>query len=289
MHLYLIFIDVKSVSKINVLMYFDYREYLRNVLDAFKCLDKAFSMRALQESLGVCGSAFFTRILDGSRPLSQENAEKLAASFKLNDLDSEYFKILVEFGNEKNVDRRETLLRKLIAVRSHNREYALKDESLGFFSKWYIPVLRDLLPLLSSGMSFAKIGRMFTPALKPAQVESAVNYLKENEFVSIDSLNKYVVKDPLISTPARVRSTVLRKYHLKNLEIDKKVYDSFAADERSVSSVTCSLSPESFEKVRLEIQNFRERVLAIAREEKKPSMVCHLGLQLLPRARVGRK
>lgn len=280
---------MESVSKISVLMYFDYREYLRDVLEAFRCSDKTFSMRALQESLGVCGSAFFARILDGARPLSLENAEILAASFKLNDLDSEYFKALVQFGNEKNVDRRETLLRKLISVRSHNKEYALKDSALGFFSKWYIPVLRDLLPLLPAGESFAKIGRMFTPGLKASQVETAIKYLKDNEFVSVDADGKFVVKDPLISTPPRVRSMVLRKYHLKNLEIDREVYDSFAADERSVSSVTCSLSLESFEKVRLEIQNFRECVLAIAREEKNPSIVCHLGLQLLPRAKGGRK
>ena len=37
---------MKSVSKISVLMYFDYREYLRDVLEAFRCSDKAFSMRA---------------------------------------------------------------------------------------------------------------------------------------------------------------------------------------------------------------------------------------------------
>lgn len=270
-------------------MYFDYREYLRDVLDGLKRQDAAFSMRAFQDSLGVRGSAFFARILEGARPLSSENAERLAVSLKLKGKDADYFKALVKFGNEKNVDKRESLLRGLIAARAADKEYALQDSALDFFSKWYIPVLRDLLPLLPAGESLEKIGRMFVPALKASQVENAIEYLKKNGFVHLNAAGKYEVDDPLISTPPRVRSTVLRKYHLKNLEIDREVYDAFDADERSVSSVACSLSKESFEKVRLEIQNFRERILAISREEKNPSMVCHLGLQLLPRTKGGRK
>lgn len=284
-----IFAGVNGVSKISVFMYFDYREYLRDVLDGLNRSDAALSMRALQESFGVRGSAFFARILDGTRPLSLENAGHLAASLKLNGKEAEYFKVLVKFGNEKNVDKREPLLRTLIAARAENKEYALQDSALDFFSKWYVPVLRDLLPLLPADASPAKTGRMFVPALKASQVENAIEYLKKNGFVHRDPDGKYAVGEPLISTPPRVRSTILRKYHLKNLEIDREVYDAFGADERSVSSVTCSLSKESFEKVRLEIQNFRERVLAISREDRNPSMVCHLGLQLLPRTKGGVK
>lgn len=270
-------------------MYFDYREYLRDVLDGLSRSAATLSMRALQESFGVRGSAFFARILDGTRPLSLENAGRLTASLKLNGKEAEYFRVLVKFGNEKNVDKREPLLRTLIAARAENKEYALQDSALDFFSKWYVPVLRDLLPLLSADASPAKIGRMFVPALKAGQVENAIEYLKKNGFVHRNTDGKYAVGEPLISTPPRVRSTVLRKYHLKNLEIDREVYDAFGADERSVSSVTCSLSKESFERVRLEIQNFRERVLAISREDRNPSMVCHLGLQLLPRTKGGGK
>ena len=84
---------------------------------------------------------------------------------------------------------------------------------------------------------------------------------------------------------ARVRSTILRKYHLKNLEINAQVYDDFTSDDRSITSVTCSLSKEGFEKVRAEIASFRERILAIAREDREPDRVCHVGFQLVPRAK----
>lgn len=273
-----------DVSKISVFMYFDYRDYIGAVLEAMR--SKGLSLRAVQENAGVSGSAFFSRILDGSRPLSIVNAKNIAKSWGLSSDESDYFLDLVRFGNEKNVDVREELLRKLLAIRANSQEYALQDSSLKFFSKWYYPVLRDLLPLLPPNTPAEKIGRMFTPVLRAPQVESGIRYLMEAGFVTLDEKGVYHVEQPVVSTPPRVRSTILRKYHLKNLEVNSEVYDLFTSDDRSVTSVTCSLSKESFEKVREEIAKLREKILALSREEKNPDRVCHVGFQLVNRAKV---
>ena len=273
-----------DVSKISVFMYFDYRDFIRAVLETMQ--SKGLSLRAIQENAGVSGSAFFSRILDGSRPLSIANAKNIAKSWGLSVDESDYFLDLVRFGNEKNVDVREELLRKLLAVRANNQEFALQDSSLKFLSKWYYPVLRDLLPLIPPNMTAEKIGRMFTPVLRAPQVESGIRYLMESGFVTLDENGVYRVEQPIVSTPPRVRSTILRKYHLKNLEVNSEVYDLFTSDDRSVTSVTCSLSKESFEKVREEIAKLREKILALSREEKNPDRVCHVGFQLVNRAKV---
>lgn len=274
----------KNSAKIkNVFMYFDYREYIRDVLETLQ--KDGRSLRAIQESAGLSGSAFFTRILDGSRPLSTANAKTLVTAWGMGEDEAEYFMDMVKFGNERDVDRREGHLKKLLAVRSRNREYALQDSTLKFFSKWYYPVLRDLLPLVPAGTSAERIGRMFTPALRAPQVQSGIDYLVEAGFIAIGEDGKYAVTSPIVSTPPRVRSTILRKYHLKNLEINAEVYDSFTSDDRSITSVTCSLSKEGFEKVREEIAALREKILAIAREDKSPDRVCHVGFQLMPRAK----
>lgn len=274
-----------DVSKISVFMFFDYREYIKAVLEILQ--KNGTSMRAIQAGAGVQGSAFFSRILDGSRPLSLENAKSLAKAWNLPGDDAAYFLDLVRFGNEKNVDQREVMLRRLLAARESKKEFTLQDSALKFFSKWYYPVLRDLLPLLPAGTSAEKIGRMFTPALRAPQVQSGISYLLEAGFILLGDNGTYRVAEPVVSTPPRVRSTILRKYHLKNLEINSEVYDEFTSDDRSMTSVTCSLSKESFEKVRAEIAAMRERILAIAQADTSPDRVCHVGFQLVPRAKRG--
>lgn len=276
----------KETHNLNIFMYFDYREYLKDVLEALQ--KKGLSLRSIQESAGVSGSAFFSRIIDGSRPLSSANAKVIAGAWQMDEEASQYFLNLVNFGNERDVDRREALLKKLLFARSRNKEFALQDSTLKFFSKWYYPVLRDLLPLLPAGITAEKIGRMFTPALRAPQVQSGIDYLTEAGFIEIEKDGTYRVTSPIVATPPRVRSTILRKYHLKNLEINAQVYDDFTSDDRSITSVTCSLSKEGFEKVRAEIASLREKILAIAREDKSPDRVCHVGFQLVPRAKEGK-
>lgn len=266
-------------------MFFDYRDYLRAFFNELKKNDLDFSLRTLQESLTFSGSAFFSRILDGSRPFSLEKARQFADYYTFPEKEKEYLLSMVRFGNEKNVDKRDVLLKALVSLRSNHKEYALQDASLKFFSKWYIPVLRDLMPLILTETDYNQIGRMFVPPLKETQVKSALAYLIENKFLFKSDDGLFEVREPIVSTPPRVRSTILRQYHLKNLEINASAYDLCSVDERSLSSITCSLSPESFEKVREEIRLLRERVLAIAQEDKNPSMVCHLGVQWLPRAK----
>ena len=76
-----------ALSNQNIFMYFDYREYLKNVLETLQ--KEGLSLRAIQESAGLSGSAFFSRILDGSRPLSVANAKTLAKAWGMNDDETE--------------------------------------------------------------------------------------------------------------------------------------------------------------------------------------------------------
>ncbi len=277
------------VSKISVFDFFDYREYLGEAISAMRQKDSAFSLRKLQEELDIPGSAFFARVLDGSRPFTPEYVSRISAKLKHSSEESAFFEILIQFCEEKHVDRREGFLRELIKLRSSQAQHALQDQRLAFFSKWYFPVLRDLIPLLDPEADSQTIGRMFFPALKAVQVDSALKYLSESGFIAKDKSGKWIQCEAIVATPPRVRSTLLRSYHLKNLEINQQAYELFDIDERSLSSVTCSLSPESFEKVRHEIELFRERVLSIAREDSNPLLVCHLGIQWMPRAKYKRR
>jgi uncharacterized protein (TIGR02147 family) len=276
-------------SKIPPYSYFDYREYLNHVFNALKIKDSKQSLRFIQKELNLPGTAFLSRILDGSRPLSLEYVAVLSRKMGHNSDEALYFKLMVRFGNEKNIDEREEILRLMIKCRSQCAEHEVQDHKLAFFSKWYYPVIRDLVPLLNGDEDYQAIGRMVVPPLKAVQVKSAIKYLLTSGFIQRNEKGNYIVVDPIISTPPRVRSTILRGYHLKNLELNQQAYQLFNSDERSLSSVTCSVSPTSFEKIRIEIEQFRERILAIAREDVEPSIVCHLGLQLMPRARKKRK
>jgi uncharacterized protein (TIGR02147 family) len=277
------------LSKPYLYDYFDYREYLNDTFAYLKKIDSSYSHRKFLADADIPGSTYLLRVLRSERKLSPKYIENFCKALHLNTAESAFFAILVKFGNEKNVDKKETSLKELLKIRSDKANHSLDDKKLRYFEKWYYPVLRDLIGLVGK-IDYNALGRMLIPPIKGDQVQSAIEYLHRNGFITPrETGDGFVVSEPILSTPPSVNSTILSQFHKKNLELDIEAFDNCTLDDRSISSVIMSVSMPTFEKMRIEIQEFRKRLIALAREDTNPDMVCRVGIQMVPRAKVKKK
>jgi uncharacterized protein (TIGR02147 family) len=230
------------------------------------------------------------RVLRGERKLSTKYVANFSDAIRHSEAEANFFALLVRFVNEKNVDTKDQLLKKLIKIRSARTPYALQDKKLRYFEKWYYPVIRDLVALVDFGEDYKTLSRMLVPPIKPTQAKGAVAFLLKHHFIKQRANHRgYEPSEPVVATPPRVNSTILSQFHKKNLELDIEAFANCSLSDRSISSVTMSISNETFEKIRLEIQEFRKRLLAMARQDTTPTMVCCVGFQMVPRAKVKKR
>ncbi len=277
------------MSKPHLYDYFDYREYLNDAFSYLKETDTTYSHRKFLADADIPGSTYLLRVLRSERKLSPKYIANFCKALHLSTAESAFFATLVKFGNEKNVDKKEVLLKELLKIRSEKATHSIDDKKLRYFEKWYYPVLRDLIGLVGK-VDYNALGRMLIPPIKGDQVQSAIEYLQRNGFIKPrDDGNGLVVSEPILSTPPSVNSTILSQFHKKNLELDIEAFDNCTLDDRSISSVIMSVSMPTFEKMRIEIQEFRKRLIALAREDINPDMVCRVGIQMVPRAKVKKK
>ncbi|MBN2036142.1 MAG: TIGR02147 family protein [Chitinispirillaceae bacterium] len=278
--------DIKPV----IYNYFDYREYLNDIFGYFKKADPAYSHRKFLSDARIPGSTYLLRVLKKQRKLSPKYVANFSEAIRHNTSEARYFALLVKFGNEKNVDKRDLILKDLLKIRSARTPYALQDKKLRYFEKWYYPVIRDLVALVDFKNDYKALGRMLVPPIKPEQAKGAVAFLKKHGFITLrEDRRGYEPSEPIVATPPSVHSTILSRFHKKNLELDIDAFENCPFSDRSISSVTMSVSKDTFEKMRVEIQELRKRLLALAREDRAPTMVCRAGFQLVPRARVKKK
>jgi len=270
--------------------YFDYREYLNDVFNYFKKIDTTYSHRKFLADAGIPGSTYLLRVLNSERKLSLKYVANFSKSIKHLSTEAYYFEQLVKFNNEKNVDKKEQILKELLKIRSEKTSSALDDKKLKYFEKWYYPVIRDLVGIVENGEDYNALSRMLIPPMSPLQVKRAVAFLLKNGFIKKrDDGNGYIPSEPIVSTPPTVNSTILSQFHKKNLELDIEAFENCSLSDRSISSVIMSVSKETYEKIRLEIQEFRKRLLVLAREDNNPTMVLRVGFQAVPRAKVKKK
>jgi uncharacterized protein (TIGR02147 family) len=269
--------------------YFEYREYLNHIYNYFKQEDPSFSHRKFLLSAGIPGSTYLLRIMNGERKLPIKNSTRFSEALGLDSSETAFFHVLVQFCNEKNYDKRNVCLREMLKIRAQNTTHALIDQKLSYFERWYYPVVRDLLPLVKFNEDYNFLGRMLLPPIKACQAEQAVKYLLTNEFIRKNEDGTYEPTDQILSTPPQITSTILSRFHRKNLEINIEMFDIIPQSKRSVSSLTVSVSEDTFQKIRVILDETRKKILAVTREGKNPDKVCHIGLQLIPRARVKEK
>jgi uncharacterized protein (TIGR02147 family) len=269
--------------------YFEYSEFLKDYFDYRKRLDATFTHRQFMSDAGIAGTAYLNRIIHGSRKLSEKYMTNVIKALGLTSRKEEYFRILVWYCNEKSLDKKNLYLKELLKLRATRSEYRLKDSKLKFFQKWYYPVIREIVSLVDFGKDYKLLSRMVIPPISPIQARGAVQYLLKNGFIVKQKGGGYSLTDQFVSTGPRVDSTVLVQYHKKNLQVNLDMLEKLAMQERGFSSLTLSVSREGYEQIRKEIKTFRKRLMDVVADDNCPDRVCHVGFQLLPRAKVKKR
>jgi uncharacterized protein (TIGR02147 family) len=274
------------MKTVDIYNYFDYREYLHAEFTRRKRDIKGFSHRVFSREAGITSPNYLLRVLNGTRNLGSDYLPKFSRALRLSSGEIRYFSALVRFNTESDIGKKEKYLRDILSLRCRRGIFNLDDRKLRFFNKWYYPVVRELAVILDCRDDFNLLARNCVPRITSQQAKNAVGYLLKNGFLKKDVNGRYDRTEPVISSGDEVRSTVLRNYHRQTLGQSIEALDRFDPKTRDISSLTLSVSRKNYLAIKKEIQDFRKRLLVMAREDAGPEMVCLAGFQLIPRSKI---
>lgn len=269
---------------VSIFDYFSYHEFLKDWIEEKRQDNASFSQRAFLRNVGISSPAVLQRTLKGSS-LSQKYDQIFAKAMSLNKTETTYWIKLIEYGNSKSIPERARIFADLLSKRSIFPQYCIDDNLLKFFKLWYYPVVREIIHILNGKEDYNKISRMVIPSITTIQAQSAVKFLEENGFLKRDKSGLLSQANPFFSTGGARHSGLLSAYHLKNLEINTSVVADIQDDKVAMSSLTLSLSSETYDQMRKELAEFRNRMLELARKETNANQVFHLNFTFLPRSR----
>lgn len=95
----------------------DYRQYLRQVYQGSKAVDRRFSCRYVASRVGFRSASFFSQVLNGSCELTPSMALRFAAFLKLDERETDYFEGLVLYARATSVEERARHRGKLASLR----------------------------------------------------------------------------------------------------------------------------------------------------------------------------
>lgn len=232
----------------------------------------------MADKIGI-NSGSLTRILNGTRSISKSNLSQFIIGLKLNNTESEYFTLLVNFDNEKDSKKRTELYKEIIENRNNRKKVidVLKHE---YFSHWYTIAIRELLNTHTI-CSIEEVQSKLNPSPSLKEVKSAIDTLKKLELVTEED-GCLSATDKVVTTGENWDSEIITNLQHQLINLGGESLKRFKKEERDLSTVTVSLSKEKLPELRLILKRAREEVFDLENSCTEFDRVYQLNLLFFP-------
>lgn len=273
-------------SKIDVFDYLDYRAFLRSALAHEKAQGHITGQREVAALWGLRSPGHVSWILQGRRNLMPRLIPAVARMLGLSDSEAAYLLLLVEHDDAKIPEERRLLMARIARLQAA-RTRRLTLGKISYWSSWRNAVVREMVAVAAFSRSdAARMGALLEPPATADEVCEALDLLEDLELVECDAQGTYRRTESILTTGENWSQEVVRGFQDSILELSRRALQKIPREERDISTVTFSASPERFRKIRTRIREMRQEVLALIRTDPEPTAVYHLAVQLFPASRL---
>ena len=265
---------------VNVFTYLDYRHYLKDVFAEHKKEKTSFSHRMFSRIAGFKSSNFILLVMQGKRNVSSEAIIKIAKALKLKKSETEFFEHLVRFNQSKTESEKKFYYERL----SKNREYAkakpMEVEHYNYYSKWYVPVVREMVLLEDFCEDHKWISKRIRPQITEAEAKEAMEMLFEMGLISRGEDGRLIQSDAHIYSGDEVKSLAVANYQRKMIELAGESLEKLVSDNREIGSITFAVSKGGMKQARTMIREFRSRLAGFLAKDESAEDVYQFNIQL---------
>ncbi len=273
---------MKKTDAPNIFDYMEFRSFLRDMYAFKKEQYRQFSYRSFALKAGFSSPNFLKLVMDGQRNLTNESVAKIAQGFGLKKSERDYLENLVFMNQAQRHDERDHYYQKTLALKKNTAVKHLEKASYEYFSKWYYPVIREVVTFGNGDLSAEQIAALLDPPITVSEAQKALTALTELGLIRKDPSGKWAQGDKTLSTGPEVQSLVVANYHRAMLRMASESIERHPAGERDITALTLSVSQNKIAMLKEKIAAFRRELLEIAAEEDHPGRVIQINFQLFP-------
>jgi uncharacterized protein (TIGR02147 family) len=271
----------KIVMK-SIFQYIDYRKFLSDYYAEKKATTRHFSYRYFCGKAGISSPTFLKLVMEGKSNISVVMIDKFAVALKLNKKETHFFKHLVLFNQSVSPDDKQEHYAVLVTMSNNVSQQVLGSEQFEYLSRWYTPVIRELICQHDSKDDFKALGASIIPPVSKRDAAFSVKLLLKFGLIDKNPDGAYRQIDRALATNREVAGPAIRAFNKNMIELALRSVDEIDNTRRNVSGVTMGVTKECYEVLCAEIEAFKDRVASIVDNSGSSDRVYQLNLQLFP-------
>ncbi len=255
---------------------FDYKNYKEYIVDRLKNEKKRGMQSAYSKAAG-CKNSYFSQMLKTKINLTQEHAINLCNLWQFNEMETEYFLLLLDYARAGTIKLKEFIHKKLNDIRRKSSELAIqftpaKDSKkfYEYYSSWYYAAIHMALGIKGLDTPYNISKRLY---INEKKVNKCLSYLKKvgladekNGFWKSTEKNIHLPRESFMASPQHKNIRIFSLNKLDEENENDMFFSSFY-----------SLSYEDFFIIRDELlktlTKIRQKVLQ-SKEEDVFCLIC---------------
>lgn len=251
-----------GISKIveSLFSYDDYRKFLQDYFEEQKSQSTAFSHRFFAAKAGFKTSSYCLNVIRGRFKLTQKSAEKISKALGLGALQRAYFLSLVEFNQSEKIDKRDAAWEQISQIKRQAEFTHLTNREQTYFSKWYHPIIRELVVTSNWNDDYRALAKMVVPAITVAEAKDAVKNLMELGLIKKTGLR--YEETSLMVDATDVSPIALKQIRRDYIQHALRAVECIPRDEQYAAFTTLAMSESSFNYVVEVMREARRKIMA---------------------------
>ncbi len=267
--------------------YDDYRMFLKEAYESRREEDPKYSARKFASEAGFSNPGFLNDVVKGRRKLSKDAREKMIRAFDLQAHEADFFRLLVEHNQTKDVSRRDVLYREIAKRRNHSMFTRLDPALSKYYQDPAYPLVRTAVMACDFRGNFERLSRFMFPSLPAGEIERYVEDLVEWGLIRVEPDGRYVATTEIVEPPESLGETV-RRLNRRWMQQAIEAQAVLPASKRNISTRLFAVSPGTAVKMGQRIEEFtRELWDMVKNDPDTPGCVMQFGVQYFPRSKNG--
>jgi uncharacterized protein (TIGR02147 family) len=265
--------------------YMDYREFLRDYIEAMKRENTAYSMRAFATKL-ACNPGQFNRILKGERNLLPAHIVEVGNTARFSKKEKRFFELLVAYNHAKKQSEREYFYEQLQQFRNANVKQVSSEQYL-LYSHWYYLVIREMLSIVEccdpKDEQYRRLSKLLDPSISLSEMQDALETMMRIGVIERKSDGRLAPAERFTASGGEVPQVIVNRFLLEFTDLARRALDVVPRSQRRFSTLTFSVSKQGYQKISDRIDEFRREILGIIEEDQEElDRVYHLNFHLFP-------
>ena len=260
--------------------YLDYRKFLQDAFEELKGSSPGFSHRLFAKKAGFASSNYAWLVMQGRRNLSGDGIVKIARALGLKKPEAEFFENLVRFNQAATESEKGFYYERIAANRRYAAARPLEREQYEYYSRWYVPAIREMVLLKDFKEDPSWIAARLKPAVTPREAEAALKLLTELKLLVRDASGRLAQRDAHVAGGDEVSSLAMTAFQREMIERAAASIEETRPEKREIGSLTFAISEEKLSGAKKMIREFRSKLAGYLAEGKEADAVYQFNFQL---------